>query len=230
MPVFLFLLCLLLSPSVHCQENVSNEVIIKALLSQKLDEKTFSLTEIIHASTGKNIIPLDEKNPAHARIVAAINLALRDTRIELSRPESPLKNLRRINEASHFFEDLLQKKISAIEGMKCEFPTTSEGKIQRSGYPDLLITDLASGTHAYLDPKLLATGTLASTLRTFYYEPKRETSKIHYDALHLLCGIEHNGLEGHWLFTKHHLVDLSHLQVRLKTEFQASNADLYQNK
>jgi 5'-3' exonuclease len=46
----------------------------------------------------------------------------------------------------------------------------------------------------------------------------------------LLCGIEHDGKEGQWTFTRFHLVDLSTLRVRLKAEFQASNAELYPKK
>jgi hypothetical protein len=46
--------------------------------------------------------------------------------------------------------------------------------------------------------------------------------------VHLVVGFEHeprkNGL---WRFTRWDLVDLSHLQVKLKAEFQGSNRDLY---
>jgi hypothetical protein len=38
---------------------------------------------------------------------------------------------------------------------------------------------------------------------------------------------EDDGSEGQWAFTGWRLVDLSTLKVRLKAEFQASNADLY---
>ena len=51
--------------------------------------------------------------------------------------------------------------------------------------------------------------------------------KITDDAVHLLVGIEHDGKEGLWTFTGWRLVDLFKLRVRLKAEFQASNAGLY---
>jgi hypothetical protein len=66
-----------------------------------------------------------------------------------------------------------------------------------------------------------------STLRTFYFEPKVQTLKITDDAVHLLAGIGHDGHDGAWKFTGFKLVDLSKLHVRLKAEFQASNADVY---
>ena len=79
----------------------------------------------------------------------------------------------------------------------------------------------------YLDPKLVEHGSAESTFRTFYFEPKNETLKITDDAVHLLVGIEHDGKEQQWTFTGWRLVDLSKLRVRLKAEFQASNAELY---
>ena len=94
----------------------------------------------------------------------------------------------------------------------------------------MLITHTAAdGTlsHAYLDPKLYEKKSRASSLRTFYYEPRTHTNKIQYDALHLLIGISHDGNEGAWQFTSSEICDLSHFHVRLKAEFQASNRDLY---
>ena len=46
--------------------------------------------------------------------------------------------------------------------------------------------------------------------------------------MHLLVGIEHDGKDGEWTFSGWRIVDLSKLRVRLKAEFQASNAELYQ--
>jgi hypothetical protein len=181
----------------------------------------------VQASTGKSVIPLDGKNPAHQRITTAIRQALDQTLVELSRPDSPVRQLRRINEASKFFEELLLEKINRIPGLRCIIPPTKSGVTQRSGYPDLKIVDVATGQVAYLDPKLVEAGSERSTLRTFYYEPKDTTVKINDDAMHLLCGILHDGKEGQWTFQTYHLADLSHLRVRLKAEFQASNADLY---
>lgn len=201
--------------------------LIRLLLEEKLDQRTFAFADVVHAATGKKVIPLDAQNAAHQRITHAVREALTASMKELSQPDSPVRQQRRINEASRFFEDLLRQKIQRVPGLRCEFPLTQQGAQQRSGYPDLKITDVASGTIAYLDPKLIEARTLDSTFRTFYYEPKNGTAKINDDALHLLCGIEHDGRQGAWTFQRFHLVDLSTLRVRLKAEFQASNADLY---
>jgi hypothetical protein len=114
-----------------------------------------------------------------------------------------------------------------MDGLCCDIPPTRDGASQRSGYPDLRITDEPTGTVFYLDPKLVERTAWKSTLRTFYFAPKSSTLKITDDAVHLLLGIEHDGRDGQWTFGPWKIVDLSTLRVRLKAEFQASNKDLY---
>ena len=75
--------------------------------------------------------------------------------------------------------------------MQCDFPLTVDGRVQRSGYPDLRITDLESKRVFYLDPKLYAAGSRDSSFRTFYFEPKKSTNKVRDDAVHFVVGFEH---------------------------------------
>ena len=106
--------------------------------------------------------------------------------------------------------------------------------MQRSGYPDLRITDLESKRVFYLDPKLYATGSRDSSFRTFYFEPKKSTNKVRDDAVHFAVGFEHasRGIrsgspKAACKFTRWDLVDLSRLTVKMKAEFQGSNRDMY---
>ena len=145
----------------------------------------------------------------------------------MNESDSPIKRLRRINEASASFEEVLLAIIDADPNFSCSIPRTSEGKEQRSGYPDLRIEHLPSKTVAYLDPKLYEQKNRTSSLRTFYYEPKKRSSKVQENAHHFLLGFSHDGNDGNWQFLDWELVDLSKLQVRLKAEFQASNRELY---
>ncbi len=200
--------------------------LVKSLLAENLSERTFEFAAIAQACSGKRVLPLDD-SPPQRRITAAIETALAGTLAELNREDSPVRKLRRINEASRFFEDGIMERINAQPGLRCEVPPNRSGSHQRSGYPDLRITDLESGRVCYLDPKLVEAGSVESTFRSFYFEPKNETLKITDDAVHLLAGIEHDGQDRQWTFTGWRLVDLSKLRVRLKAEFQASNADLY---
>jgi hypothetical protein len=201
--------------------------LVRSLLAENLTERTFDFPTIAEACSGKRVLPLED-TPAHRRVTAAIERALAETLADLNKDTSPVRKLRRINEASKFFEDGILASINSMPGFHCEVPPTRSGGHQRSGYPDLRITDMTTGLIFYLDPKLVEQGSAGSTFRTFYFEPKNETLKITDDAVHLLAGIEHDGKDGQWTFTGWRLVDLSKLHVRLKAEFQASNADLYQ--
>lgn len=202
--------------------------LVRSLLGENLSDRTFSFATVAAACSGKRVLPLTE-DPAHLTVTAALTAALKATLAELNEPTSPVRQLRRINEASKFFEDGIQKHLNATPGLRCEVPPNRLGEHQRSGYPDLRITDLESGLVFYLDPKLVEHGSSESTFRTFYFEPKNETLKITDDAVHLLVGIEHDGKDQLWTFTGWRLVDLSKLRVRLKAEFQASNAELYRS-
>lgn len=203
--------------------------LVKSLLRENLNTRSFDFATVAEACSGKRVLPLND-SPTHRRIMAAIKNALDETIRELNAAGSPVKNLRRINEASRFFEQGMQARLNAHPGLLCDTPPTRAGGRQRSGYPDLRLTDRETGTVFYLDPKLVEKKSIQSTLRTFYFEPKDETLKITEDAVHLLIGIEHDGKDGAWTFGGWRLVDLSKLKVRLKAEFQASNADLYGKK
>jgi hypothetical protein len=208
-------------------QTAADIALVRSLLGENLSERTFAFAAVSEACSGKRVIPLTHE-PAHQRVTAAIAAALKLSIAELNLPQSPVRELRRINEASKFFEDAILKHINGIPGLKCDTPPTRAGEHQRSGYPDLRIIDLESRQVFYLDPKLVEQGSASSTFRTFYFEPKNETLKITDDAVHLLAGIEHDGKDRLWTFTGWRLIDLSTLRVRLKAEFQASNADLYQ--
>jgi len=205
----------------------ADTALVKSLLAENLSQRRFDFAVIAQACSGKRVLPLTDA-PEHQRVVAAIESALAATIRELNAPESPVREMRRINEASRFFEDGLMARLDAMPGLTCDLPPTRAGRIQRSGYPDLRLTDDESGAVFYLDPKLVEQGSVASTLRSFYFTPRDETLKITDDAVHLLIGIEHDGRVGEWTFGGWRLVDLSKLKVRLKAEFQASNADLYE--
>ncbi len=213
-----------LGPQTTQQE--ADATLVKSLLRENLGGRSFDFATVAEACSGKRVLPLDD-SPAHRRILAAIENALTGTIRELNAPDSPVRKLRRINEASRFFEQGLQARLDAMPGLDCDTPPTRGGGRQRSGYPDLRLVDRETGTVFYLDPKLVEQSSVNSTLRTFYFEPKDETLKITDDAVHLLIGIEHDGKDGAWTFGGWRLVDLSKLKVRLKAEFQASNADLY---
>lgn len=203
--------------------------LVRGLLDQDLGNRCFEFATIVNATSGKRVVPLDREHPVHRRLLSQIEAVLADTIREQNQPDAPVRKLRRINEASRFFEDGLVEKLNAIDGITCTPAPTVQGAYQRSGYPDIRLMDDASGIVFYLDPKLVQQGSESSSFRTFYFEPKSETLKITDDAVHLILGIEHDGKAQEWTFLGWRISCLANLSVRLKAEFQASNADLYQD-
>lgn len=201
-------------------------LLVKTLLREDLSRRLFDFSVVVEASSGKKVKPLSRQRSG-VRVVGMIEKVLAEVIDELNADDSPVRGLRRINEGSRFFEDGLMEGLNAVEGISCEIPRTIVGAVQRSGYPDLKITDEETGEVYYLDPKLMERGSEQSTFRSFYFAPKVETLKITDDATHLLVGIEHDGKDGEWTFLGWRLVDLSGLKVKLKAEFQASNLDMY---
>ncbi len=205
--------------------------LVADLMTDQRELSGVPFAEVVKAATGKQVLPIHRTNSIDREIVARIGRALDEVLVKLNAPGSPAGTKRRINEVSGLFESALKAELNAMEGFDCDYPRLASGAHQRAGYPDLRLVDRKSGRVVYLDPKLFERGGRASSLRTFYFEPKRETSKILDDAHHLVVGFEHDGKpNGTWKFLGWELVDLASFRVRLKAEFQASNRDLYREE
>jgi hypothetical protein len=202
--------------------------LIPWLLDEDRQLRGIAFSEVILDTTGKHVLAVDRKNETDERVIKKISTALDETMRRLNSSDSSAQNVTRINEVSSHVEDLLRALLNATPGLNCDFPRTAGDKIQRSGYPDLRIVDLATRRVFYLDPKLYAIGSRDSSFRTFYFEPKIATNKVRDDAVHLIVGFEHEPRkDGRWNFIRWDLVDLSQFKVKLKAEFQGSNHDMY---
>jgi len=214
------------APALAEPTNATAAIAAVARADRELGQISFST--VVEATTGHKILPVDPSREADREILSRIGTALNTVLQHLNATNSPAQQERRINEVSSHFEDELKTVLNGTAGFSCDFPRTAAGNIQRAGYPDLRLVYRKSGRVIYVDPKLYARGSRASSFRTFYYEPKVETSKIRDDAHHLIVGIEHDGRAGgFWRFLNWELVDVSGLRVQLKAEFQGSNRDLY---
>ena len=202
--------------------------LIPWLLDEQQELRGIAFSEVIFDTTGKRVLTIDPKNETDAKVIKQISAAMDETVKRLNIADNPVQKAERINEVSSQVEDTLRELLNAAPGLKCDFPHTADGKVQRSGYPDLRVEDVATKRVFYLDPKLYAAGSRDSSFRTFYFEPKVATNKVREDAVHFIAGFEHDARkEGHWQFTRWDLVDLSHFRVKLKAEFQGSNRDMY---
>lgn len=214
-------------PQVIIESEPSVDSLVTTVLNGGGTFRDVEFSNLIETSTGNQVLPMNPEEPIDAEIMNGIEEAMGRVLEAFNRDDSPTSSEKRINEASAYFEEALLKEISAVPELECDYPRTSEGNLQRAGYPDLIIRHGESGRVIYLDPKLVADGSMDSSLRTFYFTPRTETNKVLHDAHHLLIGIEHDGNTGNWKFLRWHLVDLTRFRVTLKAEFQANNKDIY---
>jgi len=216
-----------LSPDVREEQGDARQL-IRWLLEDERDLSGVRFAEVVEATAGRKVLTFNPESGADRRLLQAVRKAMEELLAEVNRPEHAIHQVGRINEVSGHLEDLLAEKLNQIDGVSATLPPTAAGRLQRSGYPDIRLEDLATGRVFYLDPKLHAAGSEQSSFRTFYFEPKVETNKILDDATHLIIGVAHGGRqEGRWRFLHWNAVDLADFRVRLKAEFQASNRDLY---
>jgi hypothetical protein len=210
-------------------EKTPIDALIPWLLQEDAQLRGIPFSEVIFDVTGKRVLAFNPKNETDLRVVKQISVVLDELMSQLNSPASVIQGIPRINEVSSHFEDLMRELLNKTSGLTCDFPKTTEGRLQRSGYPDLELIDQESHRVYYLDPKLYAIGSRDSSFRTFYFEPRIATNKVREDAVHFIVGFEHEkpAADRRWKFTRWDLIDLSHFQVKLKAEFQGSNRDMY---
>jgi len=215
------------APQVIIESEPSVESLVTTVLNGGGTFRDVEFSELIETSTGNQVLPMNPQEPIDAEVLQGIQEAMGRVLTAFNQDDSPTNSEKRINEVSAYFEEALLEEISVVPELECDYPRTAEGNLQRAGYPDLMIRHVESGRVIYLDPKLVADGSMNSGLRTFYFTPRTETNKVLHDAHHLLIGIEHDGNTGNWKFLRWHLVDLTRFKVTLKVEFQAKNKDIY---
>ena len=214
-------------PTLPLPEPISPSLIENMLTAQR-ELSNLPFRDLVPQVTdGKQVLPLDNDSKG---LTEAIKTAAEATRLFLNDPNGPVPKQRRPNEISRFAEDHLQETLNAIPHITCEIPLNATGKRSRSGYPDLMVTDTRTSRIAYVDPKVYEAGSETSSLRTFYFQPKRKTNKILHDAHHFIVGFRHDGNTGAWQFGQWQLIDLYHFEIGLKVEFNSSNRDLYRDE
>ena len=228
--------CVLVSlPRLHAQPTEPSAAppsaaatFIPWLLEGKEQLNQIPFRDVILYATGRKVLPINRDDETDQRVLKQISTALDEVIRRMNAPDSPVQSVARINEVSAPFENMIREVLNSADGLSCDFAKTAGEKMQRSGYPDLQLTDTATKRIYYLDPKLYAKESRASSFRSFYFEPKVTTNKVRHDAVHLILGFAHEGRKaGHWSFSSWEIVDLAKFNVRLKAEFQGSNRDMY---
>lgn len=126
------------------QANSPVDQLISWLLNEHRPMLGIPFAEVIFDTTGKRVLSVNPKDEIDQRVIKQIGAACDETIKQLNAPDSAIQSVFRINEVSSHFEDNLRLLLNAAPGLNCDFPRTAEGRVQRSGYPDLRIVDVAS--------------------------------------------------------------------------------------
>src|SRR5438045_220535 len=130
------------------------DALIPWLLQEDSQLQGIPFGEVIFDATGKKVLAIDPQNETDQRVIKQISTILDEVVRRLNAPQSVIQGIGRINEVSSHFEDAMRTLLNAGTGLSCEFPQTTDGRAQRSGYPDLRLVDRATKRVYYLDPKL----------------------------------------------------------------------------
>jgi hypothetical protein len=161
---------------------------------------------VIEMTTGHKVIPLGEEDKEVVNEVFEAACAV----LEEAKEED--YSTLRPNEISNRLEDKLRSKLKGV---------IPENKV--AGYPNIMIE--RGGKVYYVEVKLAEVAQLDSHLRSFYYEPV-EFTKVTKDARHILVGFLHKAKS----IIGFKIVDLSKINVNLKSEFNANNKELYKSE
>ena len=192
----------------------NKEELIKIIVEapEKLGRVPF--TDIVKATSGYQVIPLDTHNQKDLKLLEKIKSAANDY-LEITRRSKRRLRGDRINEVGKYIESEFLQELSRHD-LEVEI-------LGAAGYPDIKIID-PYGRITYLESKATSKG-WNSTLRSFYYTSGR---KIEYDARHLLIGWKvKEERDKYWEVLGCRLVDLSTVELELKSEFNAGNLNIY---
>jgi hypothetical protein len=178
---------------------------------------------VIEAMTGRQVLPMLNR-PADkallknlARACMTIVADARRDAYEANRP----------NDVSTQVERKLEVALRNF-GIRVERPKAERGR-SPGGYPDRLIWYENEPT--YLEVKVSREQNISEgSARNFFYQPT-PNGKILLDARHLLVGFAiRETTEKRWTLTGWKIVDLWHLRVKLKPEYNANNLEIYRDE
>jgi hypothetical protein len=172
------------------------------------------LSQVIEASCGYKILPIDSKNPQDKALIRHLTYAL-DSFVALTKKTGQRFRGNRINDIGSKIEGLIEAEISKTP--------LEISKLGKTGYPDFEIRQNDRVT--YLELKTTGNINKKSTHhRMFYFTTGK---KIKNDGRHLLLQIQmEEESNKYWQVVAWHLRDLAGLKVSLKAEFNANFQDI----
>jgi len=203
--------------------------LIPWLLDENQQLRGVPFSEVIFDTSGKRVLPFVANNAVDQRVTKAISAACHETKKRLNAPNSAIQHVDRINEVSSHFEDSLRQLLNATPGLRCDFPLTAEGKLQRSGVSRFAHRRCGEQTRLLFGPETLCCRKPRQQFPRVLFRAEESDQQSPRGRGAFGSGFEDQSREenGQWKFTRWDVVDLSQFIVKLKVEFQASNRDTY---
>ena len=90
-----------LGASIHAADLQST---VTALMNNEQELRDVPFSNVVHAATGKRVMPLNKTNAIDAELIMKIGGAMDQVLRKLNAPDGAAQKQRRINEVSAFFE------------------------------------------------------------------------------------------------------------------------------
>ena len=132
----------------------------------------------------------------------------------------------RANEFGNYIEIIVKNEMNKLN-LNADIPTNSQGKKVASGYPDIAFE--FENKIYYLECKTFNQKNINDSFRTFYFSPEKH-SKNTTNTIHFLISFEVKKQEQGFYVKSYKIISLNSLYCNLKSEFNASNKELYSNK
>lgn len=202
--------------------------ILEQALAQMLKPvKGIPFSVIVKSLAGCQVIRIDRADQADVELLERLQKTIQFCATELR--SSPIRRPRP-NEVGNDVEAYVMRALPKA-GLTATRPTSQAGLGKSTGYPDILIRD-RQNRNTYLECKIFAPGSDATTMRSFYLSPS-DSFKVCLDARHLLLafGMEARAIAGSRdsMYTprSYKLIDLHDLLCDVKYEFNSDNRRLY---
>jgi len=189
--------------------------------------KGIPFSVIVKSLAECQVIQIDKTDQADTDLLKRLEKAIHFCSSELK--SSPIRRPRP-NEVGNDVEEYVMRALPKA-GLSPARPTSSACLGKSTGYPDILVRD--EGKRAtYLECKIFADGSEATTMRSFYLSPS-DSFKVCLDARHLLLafGMKATPIAGsrdsEYVPKSYKLIDLHDLLCDVKYEFNSDNRRLY---
>lgn len=189
---------------------------------------TVGWPELVRATTGKQVSPLDPAHPIDATITARFGTALDLILPRINRTDGALRTQALLTSAEISSRSAEQLR-TALMTAATTVAGLSDTPLSEGSYPDFRCVDVASGRTYYFSVALCPPGGREAALRALTYRANEASKRITADGCCLLIVIEHNGKAGTELaFLNWELIDLAKVSVRCAVRFEADENALHQ--